>query len=172
MFNVRSKRKRAHDDQVTGDGLQVCDPVALAPVDDYVKLDVPAKAEYVVLGRLALSGLLRSRGYSEDAVADLKLALTEACSNSVRHAYQEGGDGQVHLIFTMHDDRVVIEVRDDGAGFDEDDMDCPECAAAPGIGYGEGGMGISIIRAVVDDLDLSKQLDGGTGLVLTKLRDD
>ena len=55
-------------------------------MNDYVKLDIPAKAEYVVLGRLALAGLLRVRGYSEDAVADLKLALTEACSNSVRHA--------------------------------------------------------------------------------------
>ena len=56
-----------------------------------------------MLGRLALSGLLRSRGYSEDAVADLKLALTEACSNSVRHAYDHD-EGQVHLEFTVHSD--------------------------------------------------------------------
>ncbi len=69
----------------------------LRVVDDYVKLDIPAKAEYVSLGRLALSGLLRSNGgYSEDAVADLKLALTEACSNSARHAYHPAA-GQVHL---------------------------------------------------------------------------
>ena len=78
-------------------------------MNDYVKMDIPAKAEYVVLGRLALAGLLRSRGFSEDAVADLKLALTEACSNSVRHAYDHD-NGQVHIGFTVHQDRVTIEI--------------------------------------------------------------
>jgi serine/threonine-protein kinase RsbW len=136
-------------------------------VDELVKLDIPARAEYVVLGRLALAGLLRSRGFSEDAVADLKLALTEACSNSVRHAYDHD-DGQVHLAFTLHDDRVIIRIRDEGAGFHEDDVDCPDCRAIPEIELGEGGMGISIIRAVVDEFSLERPPEGGTMLVLTK----
>ena len=139
-------------------------------MNDYVKLDIPAKAEYVLLGRLALSGLLRSRGYSDDAVADLKLALTEACSNSVRHAYDHNG-GQVHLHFTVHDDRVTIEIRDEGGGFHEDDVDCPECQNMPELKLSDGGMGISIIRAVVDDFDLRKPDGGGTVLVLTKMCD-
>jgi serine/threonine-protein kinase RsbW len=139
-------------------------------VNDYVKLDIPAKAEYVSLGRLALSGLLRSRGFSEDAVADLKLALTEACSNSVRHAYDHD-QGQVHLEFTVHNDRVTVLIRDEGGGFHEDDVDCPECQSIPEIHLSEGGMGISIIRAVVDDFDLRKPDGGGTVLVLTKRRD-
>jgi serine/threonine-protein kinase RsbW len=130
-------------------------------VEDYVKLDIPAKAEYISLGRLALSGLLRSNGgYSEDAVADLKLALTEACSNSVRHAYDHD-DGQVHLEFTVHQDR----------GFHEEDDDCEECRGVAGVQLAEGGMGISIIRAVVDGFDLRKPDEGGTVLVLTKNRD-
>ncbi len=142
----------------------------MQPVNEYVKLDIPAKAEYVVLGRLALAGLMKSSGFSEDAVADLKLALTEACSNSVRHAYGEV-DGQVHLVFTMHDDRVVIEICDDGAGFDVSQVDCPECSGVSGLRT-DGGMGISIIRAVVDGFALHNLADGGTSLVLTKLRDD
>ena len=139
-------------------------------MDDYIKMDIPAKAEYVVLGRLALAGLLRSRGFSEDAVADLKLALTEACSNSVRHAYDHD-KGQVHLGFTVLQDRVTIEIRDEGGGFHEDDVDCPECQGMPEIHLAEGGMGISIIKAVVDEFDLRHADGGGTVLVLTKLRD-
>jgi serine/threonine-protein kinase RsbW len=140
-------------------------------VEDYVKIDIPAKAEFVSLGRLALSGLLRSRGgYSEDAVADLKLALTEACSNSVRHAYDHD-EGQVHLEFTVHADRITVLIRDEGDGFHEDDDDCPECSGMAEIPASEGGMGISIIRAVVDDFDLRKPDEGGTVLVLTKNRD-
>jgi len=139
-------------------------------VEDYVKLDIPAKAEYVSLGRLALSGLLRSRGgYSEDAVADLKLALTEACSNSVRHAYDHD-QGQVHPEFTVYPDFVTVLIKDEGGGFHEDDDDCPECRNLTDQ-LAEGGMGISIIRAVVDDFDLRKPDEGGTVLVLTKRRD-
>lgn len=139
-------------------------------MEDYVKLDIPAKAEFVSLGRLALSGLLRSRGgYSEDAVADLKLALTEACSNSVRHAYDHD-QGQVHLEFTVHTDCVTVLIKDEGGGFHEDDDDCPECRSLTDQ-LAEGGMGISIIRAVVDDFDLRKPDEGGTVLVLTKRRD-
>ncbi|HEX5643061.1 MAG TPA: ATP-binding protein [Thermoleophilia bacterium] len=139
-------------------------------MEDYVKLDIPAKAEFVSLGRLALSGLLRSRGgYSDDAVADLKLALTEACSNSVRHAYDHD-QGQVHLEFTVHSDCVTVLIKDQGGGFHEDDDDCPECRTLTDQ-LAEGGMGISIIRAVVDDFDLRKPDEGGTVLVLTKRRD-
>lgn len=139
-------------------------------MEDYVKLDIPAKAEFVSLGRLALSGLLRSRGgYSDDAVADLKLALTEACSNSVRHAYDHD-EGQVHMEFTVHSDCVTVLIKDEGGGFHEDDDDCPECRNLTDQ-LAEGGMGISIIRAVVDGFDLRKPDEGGTVLVLTKRRD-
>jgi serine/threonine-protein kinase RsbW len=151
-------------------GQTVPEPIGQALVNDYVKLDIPAKAEYIVLGRLALAGLLRARGYSDDAVADLKLALTEACSNSVRHAYDHD-EGQVHLHFTAHRDRVTIEIRDEGAGFHEDDVDCPECQTMPEINVSDGGMGISIIRAVVDGFDLRQRDGGGTVLVLTKMLD-
>jgi len=138
-------------------------------MNELVTLEIPAKAEYVVLGRLALAGLVRERRFSADAVADLKLALTEACTNSIRHAYDHER-GQVHLSFEASTDRVVLKVRDEGGGFHDDDADCPECAAV-GVDLTEGGMGISIIRAVVDEFRLDHPDDGGTILTLTKLCD-
>ena len=144
--------------------------VGSATVGELFKLDIPAKAEYVSLGRLALAGMLRNGGFSEDAVADLKLALTEACSNSVRHAYDHE-NGQVHLAFTLTDANVIIQIRDEGDGFHEDDVDCPECQGLPGLEAAEGGMGISIIRAVVDDFRLDRPEGGGSVLVFTKRRD-
>jgi serine/threonine-protein kinase RsbW len=148
----------------------------LPHVNESITLEIPAKAEYVVLGRLALAGLLRERAFTADAVADLKLALTEACSNSIRHAYNGNGAeadaGQVALSFEMQNDRLVMTIRDDGAGFHEDDVDCPQCAAVEGAAHlSEGGMGISIIRAVVDEFSLEWPPEGGTMLVLTKRRD-
>jgi serine/threonine-protein kinase RsbW len=141
-------------------------------VDEHVTLDIPAKAEYVVLGRLALAGLLRDRPFSQDAVADLKLAITEACSNSIRHAYDEpGSNGQVHLSFVVSDESIVVGVRDEGPGFDPGD-DAPSALAdVAGQQLSEGGMGISIIRSVVDAFALESCESGGTDLSFTKLAD-
>src|SRR5881397_1444235 len=82
-----------------------------------VRLRIPARAEYITLGRLALTGLSRLQELSDETLADLKLALTEACSNSVRHAY-EGEPGEVEIVYELHADRFVIEVADEGQGFE------------------------------------------------------
>src|SRR4051812_1340637 len=82
-----------------------------------VRLRIPARPEHIVLARLALSGVAELSPLTEEAVADLKLALTEAVSNSVRHAYA-GGDGYVSIAFDLSASSLQIEVSDDGAGFD------------------------------------------------------
>ena len=76
----------------------------------------------------------------------------------------------MHLSFEASADRVTMVVRDKGGGFHEDDVDCPECSAV-GVELSEGGMGISIIRAVVDEFRLDHPGSGGTILTLTKLCD-
>lgn len=134
-------------------------------MDDHVTLELPAKPEYVALGRLALSGMLLQGAFSSDAVADLKLALTEACSNSIRHAYREG-EGQIVLGFKVADGCLVLTVRDEGAGFD--DSEESSVVSGPDGSPTEGGMGLSIIRAVVDDFVLEQVDAGGTLLTLTK----
>jgi serine/threonine-protein kinase RsbW len=120
-----------------------------------IRLRIPAKAEYVTLGRLALTGLSRVRPLPEETLADLKLALTEACSNAVRHAYADG-EGSVEISYRLHRDRVVIEVLDDGEGFELDDpADSVEDLT-------EGGLGIAIIRAIADELEIGAR-EGARG---------
>ena len=59
--------------------------------DRVVRLTFPAKADYLLLARLTLSGLARELPLDDELLADLKLAVTEACGNAVRHAYSGGG---------------------------------------------------------------------------------
>ena len=128
-----------------------------------VALTIPAKAEYMVLPRLALTGLARMRALEADMVADLKLALTEACSNSIRHAYDIGAQGKVEVRYELTDDRLAVEVTDDGDGFD------PATMRGPSGELDEGGLGIAIIRALVDELDIGPRADGpGSRLRFTK----
>ena len=122
-----------------------------------IRLRIPARPEYITLCRLALTGISRLRPLGEETLADLKLALTEACSNSVRHAYANG-DGSVDIRYELHADRLVIEVADDGAGFD------PAEYGGPGSGddLAEGGLGIAIIRSIADDVEIGAG-EGGRG---------
>jgi serine/threonine-protein kinase RsbW len=118
-----------------------------------IRLTIPAKAEYVSLCRLALSGLARVQPLEDETLADLKLAITEAASNSVRHAYRDGG-GVVEVLYRLHDDRLEVEVVDTGAGFDLEPRD------GNGDELSEGGLGIAIIRAIADEFELSSDLHG------------
>jgi len=127
-----------------------------------VALTVPARAEFIALGRLALTGVARTRVLSAEIVADLKLALTEACSNSVRHAYDEGREGVVEILYELSDDRIAIQVTDDGSGFD------PQILERAQEELDEGGLGIAIIRALTDELEIGPRPEGGSRLRFTK----
>jgi serine/threonine-protein kinase RsbW len=130
-------------------------------LDPVVRLIIPAKAEYITLCRLALTGISRLRPVSDETLADLKLALTEACSNSVRHAY-DNADGQVEISYRLGPDSLEIEVSDEGAGFE------PTAEPPAAEDLSEGGLGIAIIRAVADELEIGPREGGGSRLRFVK----
>jgi serine/threonine-protein kinase RsbW len=119
-----------------------------------VRLTIPARAEYITLCRLALTGIGRLRELSDEVLADLKLALTEAASNSVRHAYAGVNVGVVEISYQLLPDRLVIEVTDEGEGFNLTD------AEGPPDDLSEGGLGIAIIRAIADEVEIGTQPHG------------
>jgi serine/threonine-protein kinase RsbW len=128
-----------------------------------VTLTMPARADWLLLARLALTGLARAAALEAETLADLKLAVTEACGNAVRHAYGEG-EGRITIRYAVAPDALEIVVEDEGAGFE------PGLVAdwVPGE-LDEDGMGIAIMRAIVDELEIAPGPDGrGTRLRLVK----
>ncbi|MFL5921544.1 MAG: ATP-binding protein [Gaiellaceae bacterium] len=131
-----------------------------------VRLTIPARAEYITLGRLALTAIAGVRPLSDETLHDLKLALTEACTNSVKHAY-DNGTGSVDIVYELYRDRLAIEVGDAGSGFAprQDTMDAEDDLE-------EGGLGIAIIRAVTDEVEIAEREGGGARLRFVKLLGD
>jgi serine/threonine-protein kinase RsbW len=129
-----------------------------------IRLTIPAKPEFITLGRLALTGIarLRSEAMSQEVLGDLKLALTEACTNSVRHAYADG-EGMVEIVYELHPDRLVVEVRDQGEGFEP-----PSTSPLGSEDLSEGGLGIAIIQALSDEFELGEGMQGGSRLRFVK----
>lgn len=134
-------------------------------VGERVILEIPPKPQFVSLCRLALTAICREHRFSDEDIADLKLAITEACSNSIKHAYDELELDVEKVFVTYHveGERLTVEVRDRGRGFE---WTGPTRDELP-----EGGMGISIIQAVCDEFEVNRPADGiGAALRLTKLR--
>jgi serine/threonine-protein kinase RsbW len=131
-----------------------------------IRLTIPAKPEYITLGRLALTGIarLRAEPLSPEVLGDLKLALTEACTNSVRHAYGDG-EGTVQIVYELYPDKLVVEVADEGEGFEP-----PRDAGAPldEEELSEGGLGIAIIEALSDEFEIRERAQGGSSLRFVK----
>src|SRR2546425_7504983 len=105
-----------------------------------ISLTVPAKPEYVIVCRLALDGLADAAPLTPEILSDLKLAVTEACANSIAHAY---GDeiGLIRVDVALEPERVLVEVADDGVGIENPQIGTFEPEA--GNGLREGGMGLA-----------------------------
>jgi len=101
----------------------------------------------------------------EESVNALELAVNEAASNVIRHAYSGRADGQISLEIEAFLDRIVVRLYHRGEGFD------PAAVPPPAFdGSQEGGFGIHIIASTVDAVDYSCDAQGTHCIRLVKMR--
>lgn len=118
-------------------------------------LTIPPRTEYLTLARLALAGIAGAASVDQSTLADLKLAVTEACGNAVRHAAPAGA-GFVRVQYRVEaGEAIEIRVEDDGPGMP---------GSAPGatgpIELPESGLGLAIIEALVDVVEICRGPEG------------
>lgn len=96
------------------------------------------------------------QGVPPETVGDLNLALEEVVANVIMHAYPQGGAHEIRVDVTAEKDRVTAEVVDDGVGFDP--LQWPEPnLALPLAQRPVGGLGLFLIRRVMDELHYSRE---------------
>ena len=117
-----------------------------------IALKIPSRAEYVLLARLVMSQVAELAGFEQQDIYDLKLAITEAATNVIRHTEVDSFE----IEYRTQPGSVEIVVKDAGEGFGAEDF-----AEDPGS---QGGFGLSVIRSLVDDLVLESTAGGGTRL--------
>jgi serine/threonine-protein kinase RsbW len=84
-------------------------------------------------------------------VDEVELAVSEACTNAIRHVAKDDALGRVGISFQVYESLLVIEVKDQGKGFEINDVPLPEFDQHP-----EGGYGLYIIRTVMDEVHYTK----------------
>ncbi|RSL29156.1 anti-sigma B factor RsbW [Salibacterium salarium] len=134
---------------------------------DHVEMKIPARAEYVGVARLTISGIASRSGYSYDDIEDLKIAVAEACTNVVDHAYDEGG--YMGLFCDLYKDKIEIVVSDRGQSFHLEDIKKglgPIDSAKPIEDLREGGLGLFLIDSLMDKVEINGET--GVAIVMTK----
>ncbi|WP_442597616.1 anti-sigma B factor RsbW [Neobacillus sp. D3-1R] len=136
---------------------------------DYIEMKIPAKPEYVGVVRLTLSGIASRMGFSYEELDDLKIAVSEACTNAVQHAYKNDGHGEVTVGYGLYQDRIEIMVADNGDSFDFEQ-------ARKGLGpydqhdsvefLREGGLGLYLIETLMDEVRIHHKV--GVTVFMTK----
>ena len=135
---------------------------------DYIEMKLPAKSDYVSVARLTTSGIANRMGFDYEAIEDLKVAVSEASTNVVNHAYSENEKGEIILGFSVYDDRLEVMVSDRGGSFDLDEVKNnlgPIDHVKKTNDLREGGFGLFLIN----DLIHSSYSQLSIGIVLLRL---
>ncbi|MFQ3545172.1 anti-sigma B factor RsbW [Halobacillus rhizosphaerae] len=136
---------------------------------DFVEVKVPAKAEYVGVVRLSTSGIANRMGFSYEDIEDLKVAISEAITNAVKHAYKEDEDGEITIGFGLYDNRLEVMVADHGGSFNlgEIKQDIGPYQQNDDIAeLREGGFGLFLIDALMDKVEINSKY--GVIVLMTK----
>jgi serine/threonine-protein kinase RsbW len=120
-----------------------------------LELKLPARPENVAVVRHAFGGLAEALDVDEQALADIKLAITEACTNVVIHAYEEGEDGALEVDAIIDDRLLTVIIRDRGRGI----VPRPD---SPGL-----GLGLPLIATLAETLELGSDGDEPTEVRMT-----
>lgn len=123
--------------------------VRLRPADP-LRIEVPATADRLALIRRQLLGWMEPIGVPGDVGADIVLAVNEAATNCVEHAYRGSGDGTVVIEAALDDGRIVVCISDHGEW------------RTPSTAPTTRGRGLPIIRAIGDGVEVRRSVSGTT----------
>jgi len=132
-----------------------------------IELQIPARAEFVALVRLVVSSLASARRIlADDRIDDLKLAVSEACTNAIEAHGAASLDDRIVVRCWESDDRLEVSVEDRGEGFDPQSLPQHPPVTDPQRLNFERGLGIPLIRTLVDEVEFITA-DEGTSVTLT-----
>jgi len=129
--------------------------------NENVCISLPSKPEYVSIARMTSSVIANKIGFNIEDIEDIKVAVGEACNNAVLHGCDSNRNFDIE--FTISRDRVIIKVKDSGKGFDVDKCPRPDICNPK-----EGGLGIFVIKSLMDNVKVESSPDKGTTIRMIK----
>src|ERR687890_763499 len=124
----------------------------VAGLSSDVRLTLPARPENVAVIRHVLGAFAEALRLPPELVEDMRLAVTEACTNVVRHAYADGEPGPVEILIRPEGDSLLVVVSDQGRGL------------GPSADSTGPGLGLPLIAALSHSFEIEQVPDDGSRL--------
>lgn len=128
---------------------------------DKICMSIPTKSEYVSIARLTSSVIANKIGFNIEEIEDIKVAVGEACNNVVIHSKSDYST--FDLEFFAEKESLTIKVIDNGNGFSYNEYKEPNLSDPK-----ENGLGIFIMKSLMDDLEIESKIGEGTLIKMTK----
>jgi serine/threonine-protein kinase RsbW len=146
-----------HDtEQVATPAQSAAQPAGTAIADSAaVRVELAARPENVAVMRQVLAGIGEALELDPAVLADMKVAVTEACTNVVVHAYA-GGNGAIVLEAAPGEQAMTVTVRDHGRGIGTREPD------QQGL-----GLGLPLIASLSDTFSIAGGAERGTEVRMT-----
>ncbi|MBC6696247.1 ATP-binding protein [Terrisporobacter mayombei] len=122
-------------------------------------MEISSNPEYVSIIRLTTSGIANKVGFCIDDIEDLKVAISEACTNAIKHS----SDDTFTIIYSIMVNGLTIEIIDNGKGYDKNSVTEPDLDNLK-----ESGMGLFIIESLMDEVNVESEKGKGTTIKMTK----
>ena len=129
----------------------------------------PAKFEFLDEIREFVAQVAREGGFSEKMIYSLQLAADEAASNIIEHAYEGVADASLVITCSMRGDEITITMQDRGRPFDPDTVKEPDLKADLSERQ-IGGLGVYLMRKIMDSVHYESNPGTGNQLTMTKRR--
>ncbi|MDD2400988.1 MAG: anti-sigma F factor [Clostridia bacterium] len=134
-------------------------------VNNRIKLELLSKGENVSLARITIAAFVSQLNLTLNDLEEIKVAVSEAVSNSIIHGYQNETDKFITIIGTLYTDKVEIEVADNGIGIPN-----IKIAMEPTFSTDPERMGLGFVfmQSFMDEVRVESKVDYGTKVILSK----
>ena len=135
-----------------------------------LKMQVPCSSEFVGVVRLALSGVASRMNFPIDIIEDIKVSVSEACTNVIQHAYGDTPDHEKDIIdieAIINDNELTIIIKDYGKGFNLKDIGSTKQIQFSQEKLGLG-LGLEFIKNLMDDVQVNSSEGNGTEVTMIK----
>jgi anti-sigma regulatory factor (Ser/Thr protein kinase) len=130
-----------------------------------IVIKFPSEPKFLKIVRSTISHVCETMGFSQEDTNNVTLAVDEACSNIIKHSYCGATNQLIEVIIHLHHDRLEVLLRDFGKKVDVSQIKSRQLDDVR-----PGGLGVHLIKSVMDIVNYENQSEAGNELQLVKYR--
>ena len=116
------------------------------------QLKIPSQSDNLAIIRDVVAKVASRVGFDTDEASKIELAVDEACTNVIKHAYTNNSNQMIEVSIKVDQKKLIITVADKGKGFDPDKIKLPDLNESIKEGR-KGGLGLCLIKTLMDKVE-------------------